>query len=158
VTLGLVFVALPIATYFFLPHLAASPRLAPWIKTVYAVPSPGPAPMFHPWRTGDWTARDEAKAILAALPPRTMLISDPLRAETFRYLLAVDGTHPELQVLTPEAPELAERRAQRLKKKAERAAQLELPGAPKGPRRRAKKALVRRLHVERLEDATIVIE
>jgi len=106
VTLGLVFVALPIAVYFFLPHLAASPRLGPWIKTLYAVPSPGPTPTLHPWRTGDWTARDEAKSILTALPPRTMLITDPARAETFRYLLAVDGTRPEFTVLTPDTPEL----------------------------------------------------
>ncbi len=106
VTLGILFVALPVALYFFLPHLPASPQLDPWIRTLYAVPSPGPEPRLRPWRAGDWTARDEAKAILAALDARTLLVTDAQRAETCRYLLAVDGTRPELTVLTPATPEL----------------------------------------------------
>jgi hypothetical protein len=107
VTLGILFVALPIAVYLFLPQMAASRRFGPWVRSAYAVPAPGPTTTLRPWRAGDWAACDEAKAILAALDPRTLLVTDPLRAETCRYLLAVDGTRPGLTVLTPEAPDLA---------------------------------------------------
>jgi hypothetical protein len=107
VTLALCFVALPIAVYFFLPRLAAVKPLGPWIKTVYALPSPSPRPSLHPWRNGDWTAREDAKSILAALPAKSMLVTDPNRAETFRYLLTADGTRTDLAVLTPDTPDLA---------------------------------------------------
>ncbi len=106
VVLGLLLVAVPLATYALLPRLAANRNLAPWVGTAVVLPAPSPEPVLHPWRGGDRASRSEALAVLAATGDGAILVTDPNRAETFRYLLDVEERRSGLTVLTPRSPGL----------------------------------------------------
>jgi hypothetical protein len=92
---------IPPVTYALWPRLSAHAELGQFAERAVVIAAPagrttfaGPAAPFHPWRRSDRAARLQATALLSAVPPRTLLVTDGATTATLRYLLTVESLGP----------------------------------------------------------------
>jgi len=91
----------PPVTYALWPRLASHQEIGRYAERAIVVAAPagqttfaGPATPLHPWRRSDRAARLQATALLSAVPPRTLLVTDGATTATLRYLVAVEQLGP----------------------------------------------------------------
>jgi hypothetical protein len=92
---------IPPLTYALWPRLTTHPKLGRYAERAIVVAAPagqttfaGPATPLHPWRRNDRAARLQATALLSAVPPRTLLVTDGATTATLRYLVQVEQLGP----------------------------------------------------------------
>jgi len=92
---------LPPIAYALWPRITAHPKIHPLAERAIVIAAPagrttfaGPAAPLHPWRRSDRAARLQATALLSAVPPHTLLVTDGATTATLRYLITVEGLGP----------------------------------------------------------------
>ncbi|HZD09717.1 MAG TPA: DUF2723 domain-containing protein [Candidatus Binatia bacterium] len=95
---------MPIAVYYVAPRAMAALNLNP--LDVRRLPGREPNAFFlWPGKGGYLGARQYGEQTLAALPPAATLFADHTPLETLRYLQAVEGIRPDVQILKIEPGE-----------------------------------------------------